>query len=369
MAEEQQQDDAQKTEEPTQKKLDDAHKKGDVARSQELKHWSILAAVAIVVGATGDQTVRSLGDLLSGFMARSHKVPADGGAILNVIRELGGDILATLAVPLTILVIAALLGSMIQHKPVFTAEKIKPKLNKISPMTGLKRMFSSHSLMEFAKTLFKFVTVAAVAIFIVWPERSRLEHMVTLPLNDVMALTGVLAFRLIVGVVIVMTAIAAADLLFQRAQHTKKMRMTKQEVKDEHKQMEGDPHVKARLRQIRMERSRRRMMAAVPEADVVITNPTHYAVALAYDQAAMAAPKLVAKGADRVAQKIRELAEEHDIPLVENPPLARAIHAGVELDEEIPPEHYQAVAEIISYVMRLARGERVRPPAYEDSEE
>ena len=157
------------------------------------------------------------------------------------------------------------------------------------------------------------------------------------------------------GVIAVMTVVAFLDVLFQRYQHTKKLRMTKQEVKDEFKQLEGDPQVKARLRQIRMEKARQRMMAAVPEADVVVTNPTHYAVALKYEHGTMEVPVLLAKGTDAVAQRIRALAEEHAIPLVENPPLARTLFATVDIDEEIPPEHYQAVAEVIGYVMRLRR--------------
>ena len=161
------------------------------------------------------------------------------------------------------------------------------------------------------------------------------------------------AGQILIAVLSVMTLIAALDFLYQKQQHLKQLRMSKQEVKEEFKQTEGDPMIKSRLRQIRMERARKRMMAAVPEADVVITNPTHYAVALKYDGETMEAPKLVAKGADLVARKIRELAKEPDVPIVENPPLARALHDTVELDELIPPEHYKAVAEIIGYVMSL----------------
>ncbi|MHA1114018.1 MAG: EscU/YscU/HrcU family type III secretion system export apparatus switch protein, partial [Alphaproteobacteria bacterium] len=158
----------------------------------------------------------------------------------------------------------------------------------------------------------------------------------------------------------VVSVIAALDYLYQRYEFTKSMRMSRQDLKDELKQTEGDPHVKARLRQIRMERARRRMMAAVPDADVVITNPTHFAVALVYDTETMAAPRLTAKGADRIALRIREVAEDNEVPIVENPPLARALYAGVDLDAEVPPEHYKAVAEVIGYIMRL-RGEL--PPA------
>jgi len=162
-----------------------------------------------------------------------------------------------------------------------------------------------------------------------------------------------IALVIAAATVMVMTVIAALDFMYQRYNQYKNLRMTKQEVKDEHKQSEGDPHVKARIRRLRQERAQQRMMAAVPEADVVITNPTHYAVALEYKMETMPAPRLVAKGVDSLAQRIRETAEEHEVPLVENPPLARALYAAIELDEEIPAEYYQAVAEVIGYVMRL----------------
>jgi flagellar biosynthetic protein FlhB len=162
-----------------------------------------------------------------------------------------------------------------------------------------------------------------------------------------------LALWVVGGTVAVMTAIALLDYGYQRYQHNKQLKMTKQEVKDEHKQSEGDPQIKARIRAIRTQRARQRMMAAVPEADIVITNPTHFAVALQYKMDEMAAPKLVAKGVDTLALRIRQVAEENDVPIVENPPLARALYAAVELDQEIPPEHFKAVAEVIGYVMRL----------------
>jgi flagellar biosynthetic protein FlhB len=172
-------------------------------------------------------------------------------------------------------------------------------------------------------------------------------------LGQILDRIQLVAILLTAGTVAVMTVVAALDYAFQRRSFIKQMRMTKQEVRDEHKQAEGDPQIKARIRRLRMERAQKRMMAAVPEADVVITNPTHFAVALAYEMETMSAPRLVAKGADVLAQRIREIAEENQVPLVENPPLARALYASVELDQEIPPEHYQAVAQVIGYVMRL----------------
>jgi len=251
----------------------------------------------------------------------------------------------------------------VQNKPVITFEKMQPKLEKVSPLKGLKRMFSIQTVVEFAKNLLKLLIVAAVVIFLVWPERARLEQITTYEMAGVVRLLGALISRMLIGVVSILAVIAGADVLFQRFQHHKKQRMTKQEVKDEHKQTEGDPAVKARLRQIRMDRARKRMMAAVPDADVVITNPTHFAVALKYKAEVMEAPKVVAKGLDKMAQRIRELADENDVPIVENPPLARALYATVDVDDQIPPEHYKAVAEIIGYILRLRNKITGRQPA------
>ena len=188
------------------------------------------------------------------------------------------------------------------------------------------------------------------------------DHFGAMAVDDMLAMVRLVAAKVIVGVLTVMTVITLIDVIYQRFMHTKELRMTKQQVKDEHKQSEGDPLIKSRLRQIRVERARKRMMAAVPEADVVITNPTHFAVALKYDQKSMEAPRVVAKGVDNVALRIREVAEENDVAVVENPPVARALHASVDIDQEIPPEHYKAVAEIIGYVMRLKQGLPARTP-------
>lgn len=362
MAEEQ--DNTQKTEDPTQKKLEESHKKGDVAKSQEVRHWTVLVAAAIALASVGDSTARSIRDSLKIFIAKSHALPADGHGILNAIWDLGVNIFLALSIPLGIIILGGFAGAALQHKPLWTAERIKPKLEKISPLKGLKRLFSANSLMEFAKTLAKFVIVALVAFTILWPERDRLATMMTVSIDDVVALISGLALKVLLGVVAVMTVIAIIDVIFQRHQHHEKLKMTKQEVKDEHKQLEGDPQVKARLRQIRMEKSRKRMMAAVPESDVVITNPTHYAVALKYEHGVMDVPILVAKGTDAVAARIRALAEEHGIAIVENPALARALFATVELEEEIPSDHYQAVAEVIGYVLRLRQAGRNPYGAY-----
>ncbi len=350
MAEE---DDSQKTEEPTDKKLSRARNKGQVASSQEVKSWVILLAgtfgIIFMSPAIANQ-IRLIG---LPYLENVHAIPADFEGMRAAMAS--SFIEAGLAVaPLFLLiVIFAIGGNLMQFGLLFAPEKIKPELSKVSPLGGLKKMFSLRSLVEFGKGILKLSIVTAVALGITLPLLSDITLFPAYSMAAILDKILNIAILISAGTIAVMTAIAALDFMFQKYQFTKQMRMSKQEVKDEHKQSEGDPQVKARIRALRQQRARERMMAAVPEADVVITNPTHYAVALKYDMEEMPAPKLIAKGIDTLAFRIREVAEEHDIPIVENPPLARALHASVELDEEIPPEHFVAVAEVIGYVMRM----------------
>ncbi len=352
-------DDAQKTEEPTHKKLSDALQKGDFAKSQEIKNWFVLFGAAIVAVVAIQGLATNLRQMMAGIIEQSYIIPMDADGLSSYLGDLISQIAMFLVLPAIILITAALAGAMVQHRPMITFEKIQPKLNKISPLSGFKNKFSMQNLMEFTKSVFKLILVSSVVIIIVWPEKEILENIMTLESSAMVDVIYALVIRVIIGVVALMAVVAAIDYLFQKFQFIKKMRMTKQEVKDEHKQSDGDPLVKARLRQIRMERARSRMMAAVPEADVVVTNPTHYAVALKYQHGEMEVPKVVAKGVDNLAFRIREVAEENDVPVLENPPLARTLYAAVEVDEEIHGDHYQAVAEIIGFVMRLKKGERL----------
>ena len=353
------QDDAQKTEEPTQKKLSDAMEKGDFAKSQEIKNWFVLFGAAIVGLVAIQGLAGNLRRMMAGILEFSYRIPMDSNGLSAFIGDLVSQIAGFLILPVVILVIAALAGAMIQHRPMITFEKIQPKLNKISLFAGFKNKFSMQNFVEFLKSLFKLILVSAIVFLVVWPDKEILENMMTLEASAVNAVIHDLIIKILIAVVSVMGFIAGMDFIFQKFQFIKKMKMTKQEVKDEHKQSDGDPHVKARLRQIRMERARTRMMAAVPEADVVVTNPTHYSVALKYDHGNMAVPKVVAKGVDNMALKIREVAKENDVPVLENPPLARTLYAAVEVDEDIQADQYQAVAAIIGFVMRLKKGERL----------
>jgi flagellar biosynthetic protein FlhB len=244
---------------------------------------------------------------------------------------------------------------MMQHRLVWSAESLKPKFSKISPGAGAKRIFGKQAAANFAKGLFKVIALGAVMTAILWPERLRLEAFVHLDPAALLGATTSMTVHLMGAVVAMLAAVAIADYLFQYRTWFERQKMSLQEMKEEFKQSEGDPHIKGKLRQLRQARMKKRMMAAVPKASVIITNPTHYAVALSYERG-MSAPVCVAKGIDNIALKIREIAGKHDIPIVENVPLARALYASVDIDDEIPVEHYHAVAEIIGYVMGLKRG-------------
>jgi flagellar biosynthetic protein FlhB len=244
---------------------------------------------------------------------------------------------------------------MMQHRLVWSAESLKPKFSKISPGAGAKRIFGKQAAANFAKGLFKVIALGAVMTAILWPERLRLEAFVHLDPAALLGATTSMTVHLMGAVVAMLAVVAIADYLFQYRTWFERQKMSLQEMKEEFKQSEGDPHIKGKLRQLRQARMKKRMMAAVPKASVIITNPTHYAVALSYERG-MSAPVCVAKGIDNIALKIREIAGKHDIPIVENVPLARALYASVDIDDEIPVEHYHAVAEIIGYVMGLKRG-------------
>ena len=352
MAEENDQTD--KTEDPTQKRLDDALERGDVAKSQEVNTWFVLAAATLALVMCSGSIASGLSTSFRGLLAGAHRVPIDRGGLTELISKLGLDALAALAIPFLLLMLAAIGGNMIQHRLVWSTESLTPKLSKVSPMSGLKRLFSKTALVNFLKGVVKIVLLGALMLWLLWPERSRLDALVMTDVAALLPLTETLSVKLLGAVVAVLAIIAVLDYLFQYRTWFERQKMSVRELKDEFKQSEGDPTVKGKIRQIRQERARKRMMAAVPTATVVITNPTHFAVALRYERG-MNAPVCVAKGIDAIALKIREVATRHAIPVVENPPLARAIHATVEVDQEIAPDHYKAVAEVISYVMRLRR--------------
>ena len=342
---------ASKTEEATPRKLDDARKKGDVPKSQDVAPFAGLAAAIAVVATLGGSMSQNLGVALAEFIAHAGDFDlANGGAVALMTRCVW-----LAAPPVGAVMLAAGLagaaGNLVQHGLLWSPEKLKPDLNKLSPLAGFKRLFGPDALIQFAKTFIKLLAVGAVVWFVV---RSKLAGLQTLPGLDVAAVLP-LTMDLILGVSIVVLlllgTVAGADFFWQRIRFAQQMRMTKEEVKDDHKQSDGDPHVKAKLKQQRHERSKRRMMQNLPQATVVVMNPTHYAVALRYEPGETAAPVCLAKGTDALALRIRGMCEDLGIPVVEDPPLARALYAAVDVDETIPREHFDAVAKVIGFIL------------------
>ena len=358
-------DDSQKTEDPSDRKLSRAKEKGQVAQSQEIKHWAILLGGTVGLVALGPFMSNGIQRAVMPFLESPHAVPGDFEHLLAVMTDVSLEVGLILAPLLGLLLVISIFANVAQFGLIFAPDKIKLDLSKLSLISGIKRMVSSRAIMEFVKGVLKLVAVGAVSFSLALPLLTDITMIPFMEIRQSLDRIELITLMLALGTVGVMTVVAAMDFLFQRYTFRKQMRMSKTEVKDEYKQAEGDPQVKARIRKLRMQRAQQRMMAAVPKADVVITNPTHYSVALEYKMDKMPAPRLVAKGIDHLALRIRLVAQEHDVPLVENPPLARALYASVELDEEIPPEHFKAVAEVIGFVMRQ-RGDLPRqapPPA------
>ena len=355
MAEEQ--DNSQKTEDPTQKRLEEARRKGDIAKSQDVPIWFLMMAIAGIMAAAGPLAAM-IADPLVRIMDHPHAFHLAGGGA----QQLMTSLLMSLALPLMVIfaaiAVAGVLGHIVQSRPLWTGEKIKPDLSKLSPMKGLQRMFGMQGWVNLLKSIAKMGAITAAMIYAVWPEATAISESGRLDPSGMLAMTQVIAGRLLLAAVIVVGLIAGGDFIYQRWSFMQRMCMSRRDVRDEVKQQEGDPHIRARLRQIRLERSRKRMMQNVPKSTVVITNPTHYSVALRYDPEKDAAPMCMAKGADEVALRIRELAKEHNIPIVENVPLARALFASVEVEESVPREHFEAVAKVIGFVMNTAKGRR-----------
>lgn len=348
-------EDAEKTEEATLKKQDEAYEKGDVIRSQEVTTWFMLFAGTLIIAMSGGSMGERLNASLAVYFSNAHAISIDGPQMFALLVRLGSLFGMVVLTPLLLLPVAAIVSNLIQHRLVFTIAPLGMKLNKISPLAGFKRLFSATSLINFVKGVIKLCIIGSLIVAVVWPRRDELAMLIDMEPLLLLTIVWELTLRVMSAVLAVMGVLAALDYLYQRFEWNKKQRMTLKEIRDEHKQMEGDPALRARLRQIRQERGRRRITDAVPKASVVIVNPTHYAVALLYETG-MNAPVCLAKGMDALALKIRDIAGENEIPVVENPPLARALHSTAQIDKEIPPEHYKAVAQVIRYVMSLREG-------------
>jgi flagellar biosynthetic protein FlhB len=346
-------DDSQKTEDPTPRKLEGARNRGQVVSSREVNNWMILFTATILVVTAGPRVMADTLDMLKMFLSQSHSMPTDAAGLGSIMREvflkIGGDLI----LPLVILAFIGAFSGFVQTGPVYSFDPLTPKLEKISIFKGFHRLFSSRSLVELLKGIVKIIIVSIAGTVVLIPYFDGVEHFVGLDFGQSLFELQTLFLKMMTAVLIVLFALAIADYSYQRYTFMKSMRMSKQEIRDEYKQTEGDPHVKGKLRQLREQKARQRMMQSVPKADVVITNPTHYAVALKYNSTEMNAPVMLAKGVDAVALKIKEVAKENNVPVVENAALARALYASMEIDQVIPQEQFKAVAEVISYVFKL----------------
>ncbi|HAP47848.1 MAG TPA: flagellar biosynthesis protein FlhB, partial [Afipia sp.] len=326
-----------KTQDPTQKRLDDALEKGDVAKSQEVNTWFVIAASTLLLSSFSGSISKGIEVPMRNLLMNMHQIRVDGPGLLSLLSQIELMLIGVLGVPLLLLLIAGVGSNLIQHRLVFSTEPLSPKFSKISPMAGFQRLFGKQAGANFLKGVFKVVLLGVVMFLVLWPERHRVDAMIRFDPMSILNVTKTISVQLMGTVVAALALVAALDYLFQYRQWFERQKMSLEEIKEEYKQSEGDPHIKGRIRQLRHARAKKRMMAAVPTASVIITNPTHYAVALKYDRG-MAAPVCVAKGVDALALKIREIATANDIPIVENVPLARALHATVDIDDEIPVE-------------------------------
>ncbi len=344
-----------KTEDATPRKLQQAREKGDVPKSQDVAPFAALAAATGVLAFAGGPLSLSLGEALTGFVREAGTIDLAGGGAADAMRT---AVLVSLPILGSVMLAAAAggaAGNLIQHGLLWSPDKLKPDLKKVNPLEGFKRLFGPDALIQFGKTFIKLAAVGAVAWYTVRDRITGLERLPALDVMSVLPLARDLSLGVATGVLALLGTVAGLDFLIQRVRFAQRMKMTREELKDDHKQSEGDPYIKARLKQQRMERSRRRMMQAVPTATVVVMNPTHFAVALRYEPGEDAAPVCVAKGVDAVALRIRDLARDSGVAVVEDPPLARALHAAVDIDDAIPREHFEAVAKVIGFVLSGTR--------------
>jgi flagellar biosynthetic protein FlhB len=343
-------DSGSKTEEPTKHKLDEARSKGDVGKSSDVPTAAVFAAAGAVVITMSGLACRQMTASFLPFIAHPDAIDLSGAGAVGVGRE---ALMAAQPALWVLLAAAAagVSGNILQTGFQLTPSKLAPDFSRLSPMKGLERLFGLDGWIHFAKSLIKVFGLAWVAWMVLNSRAATLQNLAALNPAAILPLCAEAIKALFIAVLIVMIAIAMIDFVVQKQRFMARMRMSKEDIKDETKSTEGDPHIKAKLRHLRMMRSRQRIIQQVPKATLVVMNPTHYAVALRYVQGETAAPVCVAKGVDALALKIRAIAEQHNIAVVEDPPLARALYASMEIDQTIPREHYEAVAKIVGFVM------------------
>ena len=361
MAEEQAQA-QERTEQPTAKRLRDARRRGQIARSRELTMTIVMVMAAVAVYILGAWFVDSFAAMLRNGLSPEPELIRDGHAAVLALGDSGVRALGILAPLLLVLPVAAILGGSAIGGFAFSFEAMQPKLSKLSPLSGFKRMFGTHGLIELVKAIAKAGVVTGCAVGIVYALTPRILALGLTDISASMSSTGNMVVTMFLACSASLGLIALVDVPYQLWSHNKKLRMTRKEVMDELKETEGRPEVKSKIRQLQQEFAARRMLEEVPDADVVVTNPTHYSVALKYDESRMNAPVVVAKGIDHMAAKIREIAGENAVPLFEAPMLARSLYATTDLNQEIDPRLYTAVAKLLTYIFQLRKAEVHQAP-------
>jgi len=348
--------DQEKTEPATPKRREEARQKGQLAISREIPSVTILLTAMGVFAIAGSWMFQRLSTVMHQVFQKAGSIEQLDIPFLTKTMAAMANQVFIILMPLMAAVLVAGVGAYLaQIGFLFTGEPLQPKLSKLNPISGMKRLLSLRSLTELLKALVKVAFIGGVAVLVINSEIEDVPTLVKLDITQIMTFVGRVAFKIIFYACLVLGVLAALDYAFQRWQHEEDLKMTKQEVRDEARQREGDPKVKARIRSVQIEMARRRMMEAVPEATVVVTNPTHLAIALKFEAADMIAPQVVAKGAGHVAQRIKALAKEHNVPVIEQKPLAQALFKAVDIGDFIPSNLYRAVAEILAYVYRIKR--------------
>lgn len=347
--------DLEKTELPSQRKLDKAREEGQVARSRELSTFLGLVAGGAGLWMMGEMLGQGMLQLLHNGLTLDRAQAFNAALIVPRMHDLFLDILLTFVPFLMLLLGVALFAPMLMSGWLFSAKALQPKFDKLNPLNGIKRLFSANSLIELLKALGKAILVGGIGAWVVWGSRDEVVQLVSEPVVRSIPHLNTMIWWSYAAIVSGMVLIVLIDVPFQLYEHSKKLKMTKEEVRQESKETEGDPQVKGRIRSMQREIARRRMMSEIPSADVVVTNPTHYSVALKYSENKMRAPVVVAKGSHLLAAKIKEIAAEHKVPILEAPPLARALHKHCELGAPVPEALYTAVAEVLAYVYQLRR--------------
>ncbi|THD62263.1 flagellar biosynthesis protein FlhB [Phenylobacterium sp.] len=353
-------DAASKTEEPTPRKLQQAREKGEVVKTPDLGPLASLAGAATVIVLGGGYLSRHLIATMTPFLADPDSMSFDGQGGMQIMRQALLAVAPVMGAVMLAACAAGVAGNLVQTGLMFSPERLALNFEKVSPAAGFKRLFGIDNFVNFLKSLVKIGITGLIAWWVLSPHRTELENLAGMEPTAVLGFVIDILKRLLFAVIAFLVVVAGADWLWQRQRFMQRMRMTKEEIKEDYKQSEGDPHIKAKQRQMRNERSKRRMMAQVPKATVVVMNPTHYAVALRYEPGEAPAPICVAKGLDSLALKIREIAEEAGVAVIEDPPLARALYAAVEIDEIIPPAHYEAVAKVIGFILNAGRRVRAK---------